>query len=91
MFGADFLIENLEVDLVASLSEAVHYGVVCCNMILGLLGIERIDKDGVGVTMVGSQDVLITNVSSYEESPSVFCVDLLYWFGPNVHFVLADG
>ena len=55
-------------------------------MILFLLGIKRGDTDGIGVTMVGDQDLLITAVRLYGEAPSVFHVDIQYWFGPNVHF-----
>ena len=53
VFGADFIIKNLEVDLVALRSEVVHDGVVGYNAILVLLGLKRGDKDGVGFTMLG--------------------------------------
>ena len=35
VFDDYFVIENLEVDLVAFQSEALHYGVVVCNVIPG--------------------------------------------------------
>ena len=76
VLGADFVIDNLEVELVALRSEAVHYGVVGCNEILFFLGIERSNKDGVGFTMVGGQDVLITSVRSNGEVTRVFHVEL---------------
>ena len=44
MFFADLVINNLEVDLVSLQSEAVHYGVVGCNEILFLHGLEGGDK-----------------------------------------------
>ena len=76
MFGADLVIDNLEVDLVASQSEAEHYGVVGCNAILVLLGIEGGGKDCVGVAMIGGHYVLLTDVRSGGEASSVVCVNI---------------
>ena len=87
VFGADFIIDHLGVDLVALKSEVLHCGVICCNATLFLLGLEMGYKDVVGVTLIGVQGVLITSASSDEESPSVIDVDLLDRFGPNVNFV----
>ena len=39
VFGADLVVENLEVDLVSLQREAVNYGVVGYNVDLVLLGI----------------------------------------------------
>ena len=64
MFGADLVIKNLEVDLVALQSEAVNSGVVGCNDILLLLGIESGINDCVEVKTVGGQDAMITAASS---------------------------
>ena len=50
--------------------------VVGCNAILILLGLERGDKDGVGVAMVAGQDVKITAVISDGEAPSIAHVEL---------------
>ena len=91
LFSDDFVINNLEVELVDLQSEVVHNGVVGCNTILVLLSLEVGNKDCVGVTMVGVQDVLINAARSDGEAPIVVCVDLGYWFVPNVHFVQADG
>ena len=63
MFCADLVIENLEVDLVALQSEVVNYGIVGCNAVLVILGIEGGDKDCVGFAMIGVQYVLITAAS----------------------------
>ena len=90
MFCADNIVENSEVDLVASQSEAVHYEVVGCNAILSLLGIEGGYMACVGVNMVGVQYVLVTTASSDGEYPNVICVKLGYRFVPNVNFVRAD-
>ena len=80
-------IDNLEVELVALQSEAANYGVVGCNAVLVILGIEGVDKDCVGSTMVGGQYVLINSVIPDGEASSVVCVNLGYQFDPNVHFV----
>ena len=66
VFGADFIINHLEVDLVALQSEAVHYGVVVGNAILLILGIKRGNNYGVVVAMVVIQEILITAVRSGE-------------------------
>ena len=78
VFNADLVIDNLEVDIVASRSEVVHNGVVGCNTILVLLGIEGGDKDCVGVTIVGSQDVLITTGALMRNLPmlSVYSLEI---------------
>ena len=46
-------------------SEALHYGVLYCNAILVLLGIEWGNKDFVGVSIVGSQYVLVAAIIYY--------------------------
>ena len=91
VFSTDLVINNLEVDLVASRSEALHYGVVGFNAILFLLCLEGGDKDCVGVVMLGGQYVLVTAAISTGEASIVICVNLGYWFGPNVHIVQSDG
>ena len=87
VFGADLVIDNLEVDLVASQSEAEHYVVVGCNAILVLLGIAGGGKDCVGVAMIGGNYSLVTAARSDGEASSVIHVKLGDWFGPNVNFV----
>ena len=78
VFCADLVINNLEVDLVASQSETVSYEVIGCNAILVLIGLEGGDKDCVGVAMVGGKYVLVTAMISDEEASSVICVKLGY-------------
>ena len=51
-------------------------GVVGCNEILVLLGIEGGDKDCVGVAMIGGHYVLVTDVRSGGEASSVVCVNI---------------
>ena len=87
VFSADLVIDNLEVDLVALRSEAVNYGVVSCNAVLVLLGIEGVDKDCVGLAIIDGQYVLITSTSPDEEASNVVYVNIGYRFDPNVHFV----
>ena len=69
----------------------VPYGVVGCNKILFLLGIEGGDNGCFGVAIVGGQYVLVTAEISDGEASSVIFLKLGYWFGLNVHFVQADG
>ena len=64
MFGDDIIIENLEVELVDLQNEAVHNGVVGCNEILSLIGIEGGNKYFFGFTMLGGQNISITVVIS---------------------------
>ena len=90
-FCSDLVIDNLEVGLVASQSEAVHYGVVGCNAILVLLGLEGGNMDCVGFAMVGGQYLLVTAAISNGGESSVICVKLGYLFVPYMYFVQADG
>ena len=87
MFGADLVIENLEVDLVALQSEAVNYGVLGCNEVLFIIVLEGSDKDSVGFAMLGGQYVWITAVIPDGGASSFVCVNLGYRFNPNVPFV----
>ena len=91
VFCADLVIDNLEVDLLASQSEAVHYKVVVCNAILILLGLEGGKQNCVGAAMLGGHYALVTVTRSDGEPTSVICVKLGYWFGKNVHLIQADG
>ena len=76
----DIVIDNLKVDLVASRIKAVYYGVVGCNKILFLLGLEGGNTDCVGVAMLGSWYVLVTAAIYDGELYSVVCVKLVDWF-----------
>ena len=78
---------NLEVELVALQSEAVNHGVVGCNAVLVIIGLEGTNKDCVEFTMIGGQYVLITSAIPDGILSSVVCVNLVYRFNPNVHFV----
>ena len=91
MFGADLVINNLEVDLVASQIEAVHYGFLGLNAIHVLLGIEEGEYVYVRVAIVGGPYVLVAAASSYGEASSFVCVKLVDRFGPSLHFVREDG
>ena len=62
VFVSDLVIENLEVDLVALHSDAVNYGVVGCNAVLVIIGLEGGYKDCVGLKFLGGYYVLITAV-----------------------------
>ena len=57
-------------------SEAVHYGFVGYNANRVPLGLERVNKNIVEVTMIGGHDVLITTASSDGEAPSIIGLEL---------------
>ena len=74
VFDTELVINNLEVDLVALQSEAVHDGILGCNEMLVSLVIEGGNKDCVGITMLGGQDVLINTASSGGDATRVVYV-----------------
>ena len=76
VFSDDLVINNFEVGIVASRSEAVIYGVVGSKGVLFLIGIEVGKKGCVGFSMVGVQYVFFTTVRSDGEATSVICVKL---------------
>ena len=84
-------IDNLEVDLVALRSGAVNYGLVGCNTVLVILGLEGFNKYCVGFAMIGGQYVLITSDITYGEASSVVYVNLGDRFNPNVYFFYHMG
>ena len=83
----DLVIDNLEVDLLALQSEAVHYGVVGWNVILLLLFLEGVKMILFESQMVVCQYVLVAAASSDGEAFCVICVKLGDWFSSNVHLV----
>ena len=75
VFSANFVVEDLEVDFVAAGAETIHDGVVCCDAILVFFSFEGSNKDGVGITMIGSHDVLVAAVRSKGEAASIVGVE----------------
>ena len=64
----------------------MNYGVLGCNAVLVIIGLEGVEKDCVGFTMIGGQYVLITSAIPDGIVSRVVCVNLGYRFEPNVHF-----
>ena len=64
----------------------MNCGVVDCNIVLVIIGLEGVDKDCVGFKMIGGHYVLITSAIPDGEVSIVACVNLGYRFDPNVHF-----
>ena len=65
----------------------MNYGLVGCNTVLVILGLEGFNKYCVGFAMIGGQYVLITSDITYGGASSVVFVYLGYQFDPNVNFV----
>ena len=66
---ANLITKDLEINLVDTNGRMMHDSIVGSNVILVLLGLERADEDGIGITVVGSHDVLngkTTSVASVE-------------------------
>ena len=52
-----------------------------------LFCLERADEDGVGVTMVGSHDVLVPTARADRETTGVVGVKFRNWLHPKMHFI----
>ena len=74
-FSANFIVEVLKIDLVASGAETIHDGVICRDAILVFFSFEGSNKDGVGITMIGSHDVLVATARSNWKAASVVGVE----------------
>ena len=59
---ANLITEDLEINLVTANAKLMHDGVIGCYAIIAFLGLERADKDGVGLAKIGSHDVLVSTV-----------------------------
>ncbi len=75
-FGADFIVEDLEIDIIPTVGEAAHDGVVCGQSVfVGPVDI-RGTEDCVAVAVEGNGDVLIAAASPDGESFGVIGVEL---------------
>ena len=54
-----FIVEDLKIYPVTAIDETLHDDYLGSNAVLTFFNLERAHKNGVGVTMVGSHDVLI--------------------------------
>ena len=90
-FGADFIVEDLEVHLEASGGEAVHDGVVGSEAMIVVSTGEAGLKDDIGVAVVSNHDVLFATASTNREAASVISVEFADVAFPEVQFVGALG
>ncbi len=75
-FGADFIVEDLEIDIVPTVGEAEHDGVVGGHsMFVGPVDIWGAE-DCIAVAVEGDGDVLVAAASLDGESPRVIGVEL---------------
>ncbi len=75
-FGADFIVKDLEIDVVPMVGKVVHDGVVGSQLVfIGPVDI-RGAKDCIAVAVEGNGDVLVAAASPDGESVSVVGVEL---------------
>ena len=74
VFATGFVVEDLEVYLVAAGVQPVHDGVVGFNPVFVLAGLERGMEDSVGIAMVRDHYVLVAAAGSDWKSTTVICV-----------------
>ena len=89
--SAGFIVENLEVDPVATSLEVVHNRVVVRDEMTITLILEGFYVDGVAAAVVGDHDLLIPTTRAYEETThiiSVYFADVGYL---EVHFIGGNG
>ncbi len=97
-FGADFIVEDLDIDVVPKVGEAVHDGVVGSqSMFVGPVDIWGAE-DCIAVTVEGDGDVLVAAASLDGESPGVVGVERGKWEVYDVELIgggqcggLVDG
>ncbi len=75
-FGADFIVKDLEINIVPTVGEAVHDGVIGSQSVfIGPVNI-RGTEDCVAVAVEGNGDVLVATASPDGESSGVVGVEL---------------
>ncbi len=75
-FGTDFIVEDLEINIVPTVGEAAHDGVVGSQwMFVGPVDIWGVE-DCVAAAVEGDGDVLVAAASPDRESPGVVGVEL---------------
>ncbi len=75
-FGADFIVKDLEIDVMPTIGETVHGGVVGGQLVFfGPVDI-RGGEDCVAAAVEGNGDVLVVAASPDGESTGVICVEL---------------
>jgi len=68
---AGFVVENLEINSVAAVTEALHDGVVRLNTVRIFFGLEGGLEDHVGIAVVCDHDVLVAFAGTNREATGV--------------------
>jgi hypothetical protein len=97
-FGADFIVKDLEINVVPTVGEAAHDGVISGQlMFVGPVDIWGAE-DCIAAAVEGNGDVLVAAASPDGESPSLVSVELGKWEVSDVELVggglcsgLVDG
>ena len=85
--GADFIVHDLDVDIVVVVGEALHDGAIGHNAVFVNFTLEWGTKDDIAVTMVGDHGVLVAAACTDGEVASVVCVEFVDWVNADVEFV----
>ena len=72
---AYFVVEDLKVNFMAAGAETSHDGVVSHNTVLVFFSLEGSEKDGVGIAMIGSHDVLVATARLNWKAASIVGVE----------------
>ncbi len=86
-FGANFVVEDLEIDVVATVGKAVHNGVVGGQSVFIRSVSMRGAEDCAALAVEGNCDVLVTAASPDGESPGVVGVKLGKWEVRDVELI----
>ncbi len=86
-FGADFVVEDLEINVVTTVDEVVHDGVVGSQLVFVRPVNIRGAEDCVAAAVEGNGNVLVAAVSLDGESPVVVGVKLGKWEVCDVELV----
>ncbi len=76
MGRASFIVEYLEIDMMAALLEACHDMFVGGKAVFILPGLEGAREDGVGVAVEGDENVLVSAAGPNREPPCVVSIEL---------------
>ncbi len=86
-FGADFVVEDLEINVVPTVGKAVHDGVVGSQLVFVRPVDIRGAKDCIAAAVEGDGDVLVAAASPDGESSGVVGVELGKWEVRDVELI----
>jgi hypothetical protein len=86
-FGPDFIVKDLEINVVPTVGKAVHNGVVGGQLVFVRPVDTRGTDDCVAAAVEGNGDVLVAAASPDGESSCVVGVDIGKWEAGNVELV----